>query len=137
MDRSLVAYLQALAGGAPDSAYLEVRYRVSRDTLAADFLPAHDTRALADSISRRASSTDVYVGCAPRSRRSGTKRDVDRVCVVWAECDGAHAARAALEYDPRPSIVIASGSGPNLHAYWPLRFPLSAPMAEQANLRIA
>jgi hypothetical protein len=30
MDESLTAYLQALAGGAPDSAYLEVRYRVAR-----------------------------------------------------------------------------------------------------------
>src|SRR5687767_5057625 len=57
MDESLTAYLQALAGGAPDSAYLEVRYRVARNTLAADFLPAHDTRALAESISRRASRT--------------------------------------------------------------------------------
>jgi CHC2-type zinc finger protein len=137
MDETLTAYLQALAGGAPDSAYLELRYRVARNTLAADFLPAHDTRALAESISRRASRTDVYVGCAPRCRRSGTKRDVDRVWVLWAECDGPDAARAALAYDPRPSIVIASGSGPNLHAYWPLRFGLPSRAAEHANLRLA
>ena len=137
MDERLMAYLRALAGEAPDSEYLEVRYRVARDTLAADFLPAQDTRAVADSISCRALRTDVYVGCAPRCRRSGTKRDVDRVWVLWAECDGADAARAALAYEPPPSIVIASGSGPNIHAYWPLRFPLSAPAAEHANLRIA
>ena len=74
IDDSLMSYLRALAGEAPDSAYLEVRYRLARDAFAADFLPAHNTGAVADSISRQASRTDVYVGCAPRCRRSGTKR---------------------------------------------------------------
>ena len=50
---------------------------------------------------------------------------------------GEAAARAAAAYAPRPAIVIASGSGPNVHAYWPLRNPLSARDAEHANLRLA
>jgi hypothetical protein len=88
-------------------------------------------------IARRSASTDVYIGCAPRTRRSGTKNDIDLVWVLWAECDGEAAARAALAYRPAPPIVVASGSGPNLHAYWPLRKPLSPRDAEVANLRLA
>jgi hypothetical protein len=33
-----------------------------------------------------------------------------------------------------PALVVASGSGPNCHAYWPLVSALSARGAEAANL---
>jgi hypothetical protein len=131
------AYLRVLAGHEPEPAFLELRYRVTSDTLAAEFFPVHDEAALSKAIARRAERTDVYIGCAPRRRRSGTKNDVERVWVLWAECDGAVAASAAADYWPRPAIVIASGSGPNVRAYWPLRDPLSARDAEHANLRLA
>jgi hypothetical protein len=45
--------------------------------------------------------------------------------------------RAPLAYDPEPAIVVRSGSGANVHAYWPLREPLSPQDAERANLRLA
>ena len=131
------AYLRALAGDASGSHYLEVRYRVSDDALTAAFFPTYDHSAVIDFIERRAPHADVYVGCAPRSRRSGTRNDIDQVWVLWAECDGADAARSALEYRPEPAIVVRSGSGPNLHAYWPLRRPLAPADAEVANLRLA
>jgi hypothetical protein len=89
------------------------------------------------SIDRRAHETDVYVGCAPRSRRDGRKQAVHEVWVLWAECDGEEAARAARAFSPRPALVVASGSGPNIHAYWPLRTALSPRDAEVANLRLA
>jgi hypothetical protein len=130
-------YLRTLAGRAPASAFLELRHRVADHSLAAEFLPAHDRDGLATAIRARARSTDVYIGCAPRSRRSGTKKDVDEVWVLWAECDGAAAARAALGYTPQPPVVVASGSGPNLHAYWPLHERFRARHAELANLRLA
>lgn len=136
-DEVLLSYLGVLAGKDPGSAFLELRYRVAEQTLAAEFYPARETTALADSILARAVATDVYVGCAPRVRRSGTKRDVAQVWVLWAECDGAAAARAARAYDPAPAIVIASGTGANVHAYWPLRAPLPPQEAEYANLRLA
>ena len=56
---------------------------------------------------------------------------------MWAECDGIEAARAARAYEPTPAIVVASGSGSNVHAYWPLKQPLSPPDAEVVNLRLA
>jgi hypothetical protein len=133
----LDAYLTALAGGSPASALIEIRHRVGEQSMAGEFHPAHDRAALASAIRNRARHTDVYVGCAPRTRRSGTKNDIGRVWVVWAECDGADAARAARMYDPAPAILVASGSGPNLHAYWPLKAPLPPVDAEVVNLRLA
>ena len=47
------------------------------------------------------------------------------------------AAQAAQSYDPEPAIVIASGSGSNVHVYWPLRAPLAPREAERGNLRLA
>jgi hypothetical protein len=29
-----------------------------------------------------------------------------------------------MAYEPRPAMVVASGSGPNIHAYWPLNRPV-------------
>jgi hypothetical protein len=110
MSEDLTAYLSTLAGEAPRSAFLEIRYRIRRDVLATEFFPAHDQDALVAAIRRRAANTDVYVGCAPRLHRSGTKNDVGQVWVLWAECDGARAAQAAMAYDPRPALVVASGA---------------------------
>ena len=47
------------------------------------------TRAIA--LGRR---TDVYVGCAPRTRRHGGRDAVDRAFVLWADCDGEDAVAA-------------------------------------------
>jgi hypothetical protein len=134
---SLYSYLSTLVRGAPSSAFLEVRFRVGEQAMASEFFPAHAHEDQSAAIRSRARGTDVYVGCAPRSRRAGTKDAVGDVWVLWAECDGAAAARAAHAHDPRPSMIVASGSGPNLHAYWPLREPLRPQDAEAANLRLA
>ena len=60
-----------------------------------------------------------------------------QVWTLWAECDGAAAADAARRFIPRPALVVGSGSGANVHAYWPLRAPVSPMAAEKANLRLA
>ena len=41
------------------------------------------------------------------------------------------------EFEPAPSIVIASGTGGNCHAYWPLSEPLARDELERANRRLA
>jgi hypothetical protein len=80
---------------------------------------------------------DVYVGCAPRTRRHGGRDAVERASVLWADCDGEDAATALAEFDPAPSIVIGSGTASNCHAYWPLTAPLARDELESANRRLA
>jgi hypothetical protein len=57
--------------------------------------------------------------------------------VLWADCDGPDAVRALERFERQPAIVIASGSGSNCHAYWPLREPLARAELERANRRLA
>jgi hypothetical protein len=133
---ALRSYLALIAGGAPSTHFLEIRFRVRQQQLASEFHPAHDRDALVDAIRSRSSRTDVYVGCAPRSRRAGTKDAVSQVWTLWAECDGEEAARRLRRFRPQPTLVVASGSGPNCHPYWPLVAPLSPRRAEAANLRL-
>ena len=90
------------------------------------------TRAIA--LGRR---TDVYVGCAPRTRRHGGRDAVNRAFVLWADCDGEAAVAALANFEPAPSIVIASGTSSNCHAYWPLAEPLLREDVEDANRRLA
>src|SRR5215208_3679203 len=109
-DSSLRAYLDVLAANAPAASFLELRYRVGEQALAASFFDAADADALAREIRDRSGQTDVFVGCVPRLRRSGTKDALGASSVLWAECDGEAAARAALAFTPRPSVVVSSGS---------------------------
>src|SRR4051812_3980077 len=135
-DLALRAYLALLAGGAPNEHFLELRFRVGAHQLINQFFPAHEPDALIEAIRQRCPRTDVYVGCAPRTRRSGTKDAISQVWTLWAECDGEDSARRLRRFRPQPALVIASGSGPNCHAYWPLVSPLSPRRAEAANLRL-
>ena len=81
--------------------------------------------------------TDVYVGCAPRTRRHGGRDAIERAFVLWADCDGEHAVDALERFDPQPPVVIASGTGRNRHAFWPLTEPLAADEVERGNRRLA
>src|SRR5688572_3674279 len=114
-------FLAALAGTAGRGELLELRYRLEGGQRMGQVFdrPARvrglATRAIA--LGRR---TDVYVGCAPRTRRHGGRDAVDRAFVLWADCDGEDAVAELAAFEPAPSIVIASGTGSNCHAYWPL-----------------
>jgi RepB DNA-primase from phage plasmid len=90
------------------------------------------TRAIA--LGRR---TDVYVGCAPCTRRHGGREAVERAFVLWADCDGEVAVAALAAFEPAPAIVIGSGTGSNCHACWPLIEPLPRDEVERANRRLA
>jgi hypothetical protein len=90
------------------------------------------TRAIA--LGRR---TDVYVGCAPRTRRHGGRDAVERAFALWADCDGEDSVAALEAFEPEPAIVIGSGTGSNCHAYWPLTAPLPRDEVEVANRRLA
>jgi hypothetical protein len=117
----------------------EVRTRRCAGGMRQKFLtPAEARRALPRMLLDGA-RTDVYVGAAPRRRRRGTAEDVARCWCLWADADGQGAVNALEAFEPAPSIVIASGTGPNFHAWWALdcRRPLEPEAARQANLRLA
>ena len=131
-------FLAALAGAAGRGELLELRYRLEDGQRMGQVfdrptrLRGLATRAIA--LGRR---TDVYVGCAPRTRRHGGRDAVERAFVLWADCDGEAAVAALAEFEPAPAIVIGSGSGSNCHAYWPLTEPLARDEVERANRRLA
>src|SRR5829696_7956715 len=105
-------FLAALAATAGRGELFELRYRLDDGQRMGQVFDRPDrlrglaTRAIA--LGRR---TDVYVGCAPRTRRHAGR-------------DGEQAVAALSEFEPRPAIVIASGTGSNCHTYWPLTEPL-------------
>jgi len=133
-----VRFLAALAGDAARGELLELRYRLEDGQRMGQAFDRPDrlrglaTRAIA--LGRR---TDVYVGCAPRTRRHGGRDAVARAFVLWADCDGEDAVTALRQFEPAPAVVIASGTESNCHAYWPLTVPLGRDELERANRRLA
>src|SRR5829696_860488 len=128
-------FLAALAGSADDRELLELRYRLDDGLrLGQVFERPTRLRGLATRAVALGRRTDVYAGCAPRTRRHGGR---ERAFVLWADCDGEHAIEALRSFEPAPSIVIASGTGNNCHAYWPLTEPLPRDEIERANRRLA
>jgi hypothetical protein len=131
-------FLAALAGEADPDEFLELRYRLDDGLRMGQLFerPAR-LRGLATRAIFLGRRTDVYVGCAPRTRRHGGRAAVEHAFVLWADCDGEAAVAALERFEPAPSIVVASGTGGNCHAYWPLREPLARDELERANRRLA
>src|SRR5215207_6891566 len=119
-------FLAALAGTAGGGELLELRYRLEDGQRMGRVFDRPDRlRGLATRAVALGGRTDVYVGCAPRTRRHGGRDAVERAFVLWADCDGDDAVQALERFEPQPSIVVASGTGSNCHAYWPLTKPLA------------
>jgi hypothetical protein len=131
-------FLAALAGSAGRGELLELRYRLDDgQRMGQIFDRSTRPRGLATRAIVLGRRTDVYVGCAPRTRRHGGRDAVKRAFVLWADCDGEDAVAALDDFEPAPSIVIASGTGSNCHAYWPLSELLGRDDVERANRRLA
>ena len=130
-------FLAALAGDS-DSGFVELRYRLpDGHRMGQLFERRARLRGMASRAIALGRRTDVYVGCAPRTRRHGGRDAVDHAFTLWADCDGEHAIDALRAFKPEPSIVIASGTGTNCHAYWLLTEPLPRDEVERANRRLA
>jgi hypothetical protein len=131
-------FLAAIAGDPDARELLELRYRLDDGQRMGQVFDApRRLRALATRAIALGRRTDVYVACAPRTRRHGGRDAVRRAFVLWADCDGDDAVQALERFDPQPSIVVASGTGSNCHAYWPLTKPLARAELERANRRLA
>jgi RepB DNA-primase N-terminal domain len=135
---TVTRFFGALAGRATADELVELRYRLDDGQRMGQLFerPAR-LRGLATRAIFLGRRSDVYVGCAPRTRRHGGSDSVARAFVLWVDCDGEDAVAALREFEPEPAIVIASGTGSNCHAYWPLSEPLARDDIEPANRRLA
>lgn len=138
VDRSAIErYLDGLFGAAPAGSFVEVRVRVSAG-MRRSFHRAESLGVTTGVIAGHAERRDVFVGVVPRARRGGSRADlVEQAGVVWADCDGPAAVAALAGFEPRPSMVVASGSGTNCHAYWLLSRRVEVPLLERFNDRVA
>jgi hypothetical protein len=131
-------FLAALAGTTNHGQLIELRYRLDdRQRMGQVFESPSRLRGLATRAIALGRRSDVYVGCAPRTRRHGGRDAIDTAFVLWADCDGDAAAATLADFEPVPAMVIRSGTGANCHAYWPLTEPLGRDEVERANRRLA
>jgi hypothetical protein len=134
--QGLVAFMATLAGPQP-SGFLELRYRrADGDGMRQRFFDARTPNAAAMAATVLSRQGDVYVGCAPRSERSGGKDAIEGGWTLWVDCDDETAIGALEAFEPQPAIVVRT-SRRGLHAYWPLEQPLPAAELERANRRLA
>lgn len=130
-------YLHLLFDAAASHALIEVRFRIKAG-MGRSFHPVTELGELTAVIAEHAERRDVFVGVVPRARRAGGRGDVvEQVGVVWADCDGPEAVAAVAGFEPGASMIVASGSGMNCHAYWLLSRPIEMMPVEQLNRRLA
>jgi hypothetical protein len=92
----------------------------------------------ATAIAAHARQRDVFVGVIARQRRRGGRQDVVHdASLVWADCDDPRSVAALRRFEPMPSMVVASGTASNCHAYWFLARPVSIDAVERTNRRLA
>jgi hypothetical protein len=135
VSEALATYLDMLYGAEPDGSFAEIRFKLRNGGMGQDFLAVRDRERLARLIQARGAKTDLYLGVAPRRRQEGTRDAVKRLHALYVDADAAEAIAGLEEFQPAPSVVIASGSGQ--HAYWSLWPPASPDEAEKANKRLA
>lgn len=121
----------------PDA--LDFRPRALLHALRASlFHPARGgRRSLGEVLANVSQRADVYLGCALRRLRAGDKAAIGQAWTLWAECDGPHVRSALEAFQSPPSLLVASGTPGNVHAYWALDRPVSVELVEDANRRLA
>lgn len=134
---AISAHVALLTGTPSQGELLELRFRRAREGMARRFYPASRPAGLIEAVERLGRRTDVFLGCALRARRAGTRDAVAHSWVLWAECDTPTARETLQAFTPPPTLVIASGSPHGRHAYWALTAPVTAETLENANLRVA
>lgn len=132
--------LATIAGNEPPSSYLEIRPldREGRPVSGArSFEPVRKLRTAVAKILALRDDLNVFVGAAPRVRPEGTAAAVERVSMLWADCDTRESLAALCAFWPRPAIIVRTGATGNVHAYWPISRGLPPEYARRANLRLA
>jgi hypothetical protein len=130
-------FVRAIFGAAPQDAFVEVRFRRSTG-MGQSFRRADAFNEIVSEVAAHARQRDVFVGVIPRRWRRGGRRDLVRdAALVWADCDGSRSVAALQRFEPAPSMVVASGTGSNCHAYWLLAEPIPLDVVESTNRQLA
>jgi hypothetical protein len=119
--------LAVIAGNEPPTSYVSERA----------FVPVGEFDDAIGRIVALAPRFNVFIGAAPRIRQEGKAAAIERVWCLWSDCDEPKSVTALGSFRPAPSLVVRSGSGENLHAWWALREPIPPEWARRANRRIA
>lgn len=82
-------------------------------------------------------SHNVFVGIAPRTREAGGRDAVGLVHVAWVDIDDAGAENSLEQFEPTPTLIVASGSPGHLHAYWALSDGIEPSDIEEINRALA
>lgn len=135
-DASLL--LDALAGR-QEGGFIELRW-FPNGNARREFYACTDhgrERALEDAL-RFGNMADVFVGCAPRREQGfGGKTNIDQAWALWVDCDTPESVVKLAEFRPFPSLVVKSGTGNHMHAYWVLEHAAPARYVERCNRRLA
>lgn len=135
-ERDALAYLTGLTRSATEG-WIELRISTpGQERMQRRFFAATNAHAAARVGLARAREDDVYVGVATRARCGGGKSALDRVGMLWVDCDDRSSMEALAGFSPAPAMIVRS-SERGCHAYWPLRSPLSVLEAENGNRRLA
>jgi hypothetical protein len=110
--------------------FVEVRSRVPGGEMVQEFFAVEKVDEAVAYAGRVGQSADTFVGMGVRSRREGRAEAVNWVWWLWADCDTDESLDRLQTFEPKPSIVVRSGGmtdlgRPKVHAYWPLKTPLS------------
>jgi hypothetical protein len=134
----LTAYLNLLAGDECQDALLEVRVRHrGRQAMRRWFVEIGARQHLTTRLPIIAVGADVYLGCAPRQSRTGTRDGVNGGWVAWADVDGPDGTERLNGFAPEPTLIVASGSPGAAHAYWRLGQRVDIAVLEEINRRLA
>lgn len=72
-----------------------------------------------------------------RTDRKGGKAHIRHSWLLYVDADNAEAAARVRAFAPQPTLIVQSGTGKNVHAYWALTAPLSPAWFERANRRLS
>lgn len=138
-DVSDLATFLAYIGESRGDQYVELRMpnRTDKSLPWQIWIPGNESYEAVRMVLSYAESTDVYVGAAPRARPAGTRDAIERVPLLWVDCDSEESFNRLGEFSPEPTCVIASGTEFHAHAWWRLEKAIPPAAAERANRRLA